>query len=73
MIEHTNEEIWDRLVALSDRIADLERRASEVHSGDYVHRDAIASIKTVTSLAFQASRERRRLNERIAALEEEQS
>jgi hypothetical protein len=34
MTERTNEEIWDRLVALSDRIADLERRANIDHLSD---------------------------------------
>lgn len=75
MTERTNDEIWDRLVALSDRIADLERRANIDHLSDspITYRDGIASVASLARVAIKGARERRQINERIAALEGEQS
>ena len=75
MTERTNDEIWDRLVALSDRIADLERRANIDHLSDspITYRDGIASVASLARVAIKGTRERRQINERITALEGEQS
>ena len=75
MTERTNDEIWDRLVALSDRIADLERRANIDHLSDspITYRDGIASVASLARVAIKGTRERREINERITALEGEQS
>jgi hypothetical protein len=75
MTERTNQELWNRIVALSDRIADLERRANIDHLSDspITYRDGIASVASLAFHAIEGARERRHLNERITALEGEQS
>jgi hypothetical protein len=61
--------------ALADRVADLERRANIDHLSDspVTYRDGIASVASLARVAIEGTRERRHLNERIAALEGEQS
>ena len=71
MTEPTNQELWNRIVALSDRIADLERRANIDHLSDspITNRDGIASVASLSRVAIEGTRERRQINERIADLE----